>query len=84
MSGLWSGVSPRMDTNRHVFKRSWTLCLKYDNHLDSIVNTLRGLYGHSISTIIFTSITNNIFIRAPIIIKNSGYGLDLDLLSIVN
>ena len=28
--------------NRHVFKRSWTLCLKYNNHLDSIVNIIAG------------------------------------------
>ena len=41
-----------------------------------------GLYDHTMSTIIFTLITNKIFIQAPKNYEGSGYGLNLYLLTL--
>jgi hypothetical protein len=63
LSGIWLNVAPRTDTIRHLFKRDWSTCSKYDIH-SRFNNQHNGedLYDHLMSTRIFTLMMNKIFI----------------------
>ena len=64
---MWLGVAPRTDTKKDVFNRDWTTCSKHDNH--SRLHNWVDLYDHLMSMRIFILILNEIFIRAPKIMR---------------
>ena len=76
---IWTPIFERYmvrceSKNRHhevrVLDRDWIACSKYANH--STLNSQNhwgDLYDHLMTTKIFTSIVNKIFIRAPEIMR---------------
>jgi hypothetical protein len=62
LSGVWFGVAPRMGIQRHVFWNACTTCSKFDtlSRLYSQHDWGTCMYGRSMSTKIFTLITNDI------------------------
>ena len=59
LSGVQTSVNMRTQPNKHVFKRSWTMCSKYVNHYR--INSQykwEDLYHHSMRKKIFIFIIN--------------------------
>ena len=83
-SGMWLDLAPKTDTKKDIcLKKDWTMRSKYDNH--SKLNSQHNwgnLFDHALNTRMSTLIMSKIFIRAPKIMKKSGYDLDLNSLTI--
>ena len=69
---VWCGFKKRMPKKTCVYTRDWATCSKHDNHSKFESRHKYGnlQYHHSMSMRIFTLIINEIFIRAPKIMRN--------------